>query len=308
MSRPSLQPGTHGKFSVAGTRPALRSRGEFVAHARVRPADGGKVQLVRRFGATKDEALDALRTAIEERIGETTEQPTALVNAEVALHTANAVLAVDLSNVPLTRVTQFIVGWCRAAFAQSRVIAHLTLNGMSSAAGPNRRLFSELAIRLQWLRDLPRDVRPSAVDEILEMARESKRGTHKHLRDMGWDVGFDPTEMDAFVLSSAEGALKDQARKFASAAHATEVKNGPVFAMWREDSYLAHPTGPLAGDYAPAIDDEVLGSGEPLELDPDLTGHRDISLLIIATTGALLTDEGVESEAVERMTSAFFSV
>lgn len=68
VSRPSLQPGTHGKLSVAGTRPALRSRGEFVAHARVRPADGGKVQLVRRFGATKDEALAELHSALAERI------------------------------------------------------------------------------------------------------------------------------------------------------------------------------------------------------------------------------------------------
>lgn len=232
----------------------------------------------------------------------------ASLNADAALRTADAVLAVDLRDIPLTRVTQFIVGWCRAAFAQSRVIGHLTLNGMSSAAAPNRRLFSELAIRLQWLRDLPREVRPNAVDEILEMARESKHGTHKHLRDMGWDVGFDSTEMDAFVLSSAEGTVKGQARKFASAAHVTEVMNGPVFAMWREDSYLAHATGPRAGDYAPVIGDEVLGSDVPSELDSDLTGHRDISMLVIMTTGALLTDEGVESGAVERLTGAFFSV
>lgn len=75
VPRPSLQPGTHGKLSVAGTRPALRSRGAFVAHTRVRPTDGGEVQLVRRFGASRDEALDALRAAIEKRIGAVIEQP-----------------------------------------------------------------------------------------------------------------------------------------------------------------------------------------------------------------------------------------
>lgn len=47
----------------------MRSRGAFVAHARVRPRDGGDVQVVRRFGVTENEALDALRAAIIERIG-----------------------------------------------------------------------------------------------------------------------------------------------------------------------------------------------------------------------------------------------
>lgn len=246
-------------------------------------------------------------TAKAER-GTAKKRSEASLNAEAALRTADAVLAVDLSDVPLTRVTQFVVGWCRAAFAQSRVIAHLTLHGMPSAAAPNRRLFSELAIRLQWLRDLPTDVRPGAVDEILEMARESKRGTHKHLEEMGWPTGFDPTEMDAFILSAAEGKVKDQARKFAAAAHATEVKNGPVFAMWREDSYLAHPTGPLAGEYAPAVDDEMLGMGVPSVLDADMEGHRDISMIIVMMTGSLLTDEGIDDFVVGRLTSAYFSV
>ncbi|WP_427174511.1 hypothetical protein [Arthrobacter sp. 92] len=156
--------------------------------------------------------------------------------------------------------------------------------------------------------DLPKEVRPSAVDEILKVARETRLGTHKHLRDMGWDMEFDPTEMNAFVLADANGDVKNQARKFAPAAHATAVKNGPVFAMWREDSYLAHPTGPLAGEYAPAIDNEILGQGLPSVLDQDLSGHRDISMLVIMTTCSLLTDEGVGDAAVTRLSSAFFLV
>lgn len=236
------------------------------------------------------------------------EQPTVLVNAEWIVRSAEAVLAVDLADVPLTRVTQFIVGWCRAAFAQSQVVGQLAISGTPSASAPNRRLFAELAIRLQWMLDLPKEVRPAAVDEILEVAREAKRGTLNHLRDMGWDVGFDPTEMDAFVLARATGDVKNQARKFTAAAHATEVKNGPVFAMWREDSYLAHPTGPLAGEYAPAIDNEVLGQGLPGVVDHDLAGHRDISMLVIMTTCSLLINEGVGDAAVTRLSGAFFSV
>lgn len=75
VPRPSLRPGTHGKLSVARSRPALRSHGEFVAHARVRPSDGSSVQLVRRFGDTEGKALAGLRAAIEERIGAVAEQP-----------------------------------------------------------------------------------------------------------------------------------------------------------------------------------------------------------------------------------------
>ncbi|MGF4041845.1 hypothetical protein ACX800_08540 [Paenarthrobacter nitroguajacolicus] len=235
------------------------------------------------------------------------ERPTIQVNAESIIRSALAVLAVNLDDVPLTRVSQFIVGWCRAAFAQSHVIGQLAIGGMSSASAPNRRLFAELAIRLQWLLDLPKENRPEAVDEILEVAREAKHGTHKHLRDMGWDVELDPTEMDAFVLAGANGQIKNQARKFAAAAHATEVKNGPVFAMWREDSFLAHPTGPLAGEYAPAIDNKVLGSGLPSVVDLDLDGHRHISMLVIVTACSLLKNEGVGDAAVNRLSSAFFS-
>ncbi|WP_455834248.1 hypothetical protein [Pseudarthrobacter siccitolerans] len=236
------------------------------------------------------------------------ERPTkVLVNAEWIVRSAKAVLAVNLDDVPLTRVTQFIVGWCRAAFAQSQVVGQLAISGSSSASAPNRRLFAELAIRLQWMLDLPKEVRPSAVDEILEIAREAKLGTHKHLRDMGWDVGFDATEMNSFVLAGANGEVKNQARKFAAAAHATDVKNGPVFAMWREDSYLAHPTGPLAGEYAPAIDNEILGQGLPGVLDRDLSGHRDISMLVIMVTCSLLRDEGAGNAPITRLSRAFFS-
>lgn len=75
MPRPQLKPGTHGHIAVAPTTDALRSRGAFVAHARVRPLDGGDVQVVRRFGATEGDALSALRAAIVERIGAVSGDP-----------------------------------------------------------------------------------------------------------------------------------------------------------------------------------------------------------------------------------------
>lgn len=57
------------------------------------------------------------------------EHPEYLASAKYTLRTANAVLTVDFGEVPVTRVSQFAVGWLRAAFAQSRIIATLTASG-----------------------------------------------------------------------------------------------------------------------------------------------------------------------------------
>lgn len=46
----------------------MRAAGAFVAQAWVRPLDGSEVKLARRFGETEDEALNALREAIETHI------------------------------------------------------------------------------------------------------------------------------------------------------------------------------------------------------------------------------------------------
>jgi hypothetical protein len=54
----------------------MRAAGAFVAQAWVRPLDGSEVKLARRFGETEDEALDALREAIEVHI-KTVSKPSA---------------------------------------------------------------------------------------------------------------------------------------------------------------------------------------------------------------------------------------
>jgi hypothetical protein len=81
--------------------------------------------------------------------------------------TAERMLALDLSNIPLARDSQFIVGWMRAAFDQSRVIAKLTADGLAHAAAPNRRAFSEIAFRLLWLRSLDEKNRAPALDTMI---------------------------------------------------------------------------------------------------------------------------------------------
>lgn len=73
------------------------------------------------------------------------ELPESIRKANCALAATNRTLAADLSGIPLTRVTQFALGWMRAAFDQSRVIATLTKSGVAAAASPNRRPFAEIA-------------------------------------------------------------------------------------------------------------------------------------------------------------------
>lgn len=237
------------------------------------------------------------------------DRPSRLVNADAIRRTADAVLAVEMGDVPATRIRQFAYGWCRAAFAQSRVIADLTSMGMASAASPNRRLFAELTVRIHWLSDMAKDARAGAVDAVLEHGIENTLGTLRHMDQLGWPVEFDISEFESFVLNvTQDNRIKDQARKFAAAAYATGIKNGPLFGMWREESGFSHPTSALAGHNAPLAADGRLGIGEPTVMDPALEAHRDATMLVIIFTTSILLEEGVEESAVQRLTDAYFSV
>ncbi|WP_217584203.1 hypothetical protein [Microbacterium sp. GbtcB4] len=236
-------------------------------------------------------------------------RPLYIVNGGYAARSAKAMLALDLREVALTRVTQFIVGWFRAAFDQSLLIADLTMQGRASAAAPNRRLFAELAVRLHWLNDLPKAERPGAVDAALDWERKNQEKTFEHMRQMGWESEVDLTEMREFVLNvTSNGEVRNQAEKFAAAAHATEVKNAGLYRAWREESSYAHATGFLAGSYAPAEHNRWLGSDRPPVADPDLETHRLTQLFIVAMTYSLLRDEGIDEEVAEKVIGAYMGV
>lgn len=231
-----------------------------------------------------------------------------IANADYARRSAEAVLAVDLGDVPLNRVTQISVGWLRAAFEQSRVIACLTVAGMSSSAAPARRLYAELCIRTHWLHSLPKEDRAGAVDAMLDHERNNTVRTFDHLREMGWDGDVDLTEMNEFVLNVTDnGRVRNQAQKFAAAAHATDVKNTGLFRAWREESSYAHASGYLAGAFAPMVNNR-LGTGAPPVLDPDLEAHRMVQLFIVIVAYRLLVDEGTSESAATRALDAFLAV
>lgn len=233
--------------------------------------------------------------------------PSYLKNAGFVGHVADAVLAIDFGDVVLkNRVPQVILGLCRAAAAQSKVVALLTREGSAASGAPNRRLVLEAAIRLLWLAGLSRDERQQAVDIMLEKDRKDTNTTLEYLGSLGQSVDFDPTEMNEFELvAPTKGPLQEQARKLDAAVRAQEAEPWSIYAMWREETKLAHPSGTLAGHYAPTFDDSHLSRGVPSPMDPDLEAHQLIQFMIVMTTRDLLIQEGIAPDIANRLTRAF---
>lgn len=237
-------------------------------------------------------------------------RPARIANAEMLTRSAEAVLNVDLSDLAFpNRTSQVVVGLCRAAFAQSKIIAMLANANLLSAAAPNRRLVLEIALRLHWLQGLSRGERRTAVDTMLAKDRQDMNRLLEYLRDEGHEVDFDPTEMDAFQLDEeTKGAIHQQATRLNAAVRSTEVKPWSIYSMWLGETQLAHASGNLAGKYAPTHDDLHLSSGVPDPMDPDLEAHRILQEHIVVTTSYLLADEGLPEEFALRIQAAFYAV
>lgn len=231
-----------------------------------------------------------------------------VLNAEAVDRSADAVLRVEVNDYRFrNRVAQVAVGLCRAAFAQSKVIANLARADLLSAAAPNRRLVLEIALRLNWLGGLSSPERRKAVDTMLAKDRDDTNRLVKRLRADGHDVGLDVDEMNAFELDAAtSGQLHQQATRLHPAVEASEVNPGIIYSMWLEETESTHASGALAGQYAPTHDDLHMASGSPSPMDPDLEAHRIVQSLIVMTTCRILVDEGFPEEVANRMALAYF--
>jgi len=159
------------------------------------------------------------------------ERPAYLANANYALRSADAVLSVDLSAVPLTLVNQFAVGWMRAAFEQSRVIANLTAAGKGHVAAPNRRTLWELSLRLHWLADMPQSKREPAANAMLAHERSTVAKTDKHMRDMGVESDIDIAAMNDFILNVSEDPKVTR-----------RLEGGSIRSIWSSRSPSANPS------------------------------------------------------------------
>lgn len=222
-------------------------------------------------------------------------------NADYAIAAARRVLSADLMSIPLTRVTQFVIGWMRAAFDQSLVIATLTKGNLARAASPNRRLFVEVMVRLQWLHTVKQGDRVGAVDAMIDNERELTKTALKHLADMGFESQRDLSDMRDLVLNAADGTVKNQARQFLAAAKSTDgLSVGPYYA-WREETQNAHASGAMAVAYAPAVE----GEGYPSVADPDLTVHVYVLMALVGLAYRLLVEEGVEPSVAQVVIDAF---
>lgn len=235
------------------------------------------------------------------------ERPAILVNAAFAKASAERVLAVDLSAVPVTRATIFIVGWLRNVFEQSRTIAVLAEAGLSHTAASNRRSFAETIVRLQWLHDLPKAERAKAIDAMLDHEVELTKKAFDHIREMGYDSSVDLSEMDEMVTDAAQGDVKNQARQFLAAAKSTQGQSVGLFYAWREESQYSHASGALAAAYANPRDGRMGTTGKPPVADPDLEAHRLATFLAAFLVGRLLIDEGVPDELAQAPALAFFN-
>lgn len=237
-------------------------------------------------------------------------RPEYILNAERINRLAKVVLALDMSDLVLrNRVPQFAIGLCRAAFAQSEVVAMLAIAGLAGSSAPNRRLFLEAALRLQWIAELSTDARRQAVDSMLAKDRKDTNTTLDYLSKLGQGVDFDATEMNSFDLDAPDiGSIQEQARKLDAAVKSTEGSAWSIYAMWREETKHAHPSGALAGQYAPTFDDAHISFGEPDPMDPSLEAHLLIQSLIVTNTGRILAQEGASDDVAGRIPTAFFIV
>jgi hypothetical protein len=207
-------------------------------------------------------------------------------------------LALDLSHIPLTRTIQFYIGWMRAAFDQSRVIATLAAGDLDQAAAPNRRAFSEIAFRLLWLRSLDAQSRAKVLDQMIAREKQLTTGFYDTLTEMGIDHGVDLSAMEQVVAEVIDDkALRQQVKAITDAAKAAPITAG-LYSAWREESQYTHATAHLAVAYAPEEPAGSLGRGVPPLHHADLSAHHMICLLVGTLTAELLKEEGVANHAV----------
>ncbi|MGV8857477.1 hypothetical protein [Rhodoglobus sp.] len=236
-------------------------------------------------------------------------RPERIINAEIIGRSADAVLSARIDDVPLSnRTTQVVVGLCRAAFAQDKVLAMLAEADQLSAGAPNRRLVLEVALRLHWLQGVPPSDRGIAVDTMLEKDRQDTNRLLDYLRDAGQEIDFDAAEMNTFVLENAtKGKIHQEVTRLSAAVSSGEVKAWSTYSMWLAETPFSHASANLAGKYAPSDDNRRMSRGVPDPADEDLKAHRLIQLQIIMATGFLLSDEDVPDEFAGRFAKAFFA-
>lgn len=217
-------------------------------------------------------------------------------------------LALELPDVPLTRANQFVVGWMRAAYDQSRVIAKLTSEGLQHAAAPNRRAFAEIALRLLWLRSLDQTKRAPALDTMIANEKLLTTGFYATLKEMGFDHEVDLSDMEQIIVDAIDDrGVRQQVKAVTDAAKAAPITIG-LYSAWREETQYTHATAHLAVAYAPERPADKLGMAQPPAQHGDLDSHHMVCLLVATVTTELLKEAGVDPDAVWPIMSTAWNV
>lgn len=212
----------------------------------------------------------------------------------------------DFAAAPETRVTQFAIGWMRAAFAQIAAIVQLSTQGLDYAAAPNRRSYIEIVLRFQWLHELALTDRQGALDAMVEDEKRQATNHEVHLAAMGVENVTDFTDLQAVVTAATDNAvIRKQASNFTEAAKATTDAAG-LYRAWREETQNTHATGGLAVSYAP-ITAGLFGFGRPFVADPDFDSLTLTAFGVIAFAVRILLDEGTPQEVIDALFDAFFN-
>lgn len=213
--------------------------------------------------------------------------------------TADRMLALDLSYIPAAYDSQFIIGWMRAAYEQSKVIATLTSQGLAHAAAPNRRAFVEIAFRLLWLRTLNVEQRGPALEAMVANEKRLTKNFFKTAKEMGYEYEFDLSAMDEVIAEmTADKKLNQQVQVLTEAAKATPITLG-LFTAWREETQYTHATGHLAVAYAPKTEDDRVARDVPPTQHGDLDTHHLVTFLVGTLVAELLKEAGLPQKAVE---------
>lgn len=229
------------------------------------------------------------------------EDRTLEINRHVILRIAEEVATTDVDQIPVTRVTQAALGWMKAALHQAQIIATLASTDLSYGCGPNRRLFVELALRLQWLDSLEPTKRSAAIDAMIDHQIDLDKKGADHIRGMGLaDYQPDTEGRDDLVLNPAQGSLKAQARSFLPAAQSEDGQGFGLYTAWHSETQYSHATVLLAAAYTPSSG----GSSRPPITDVSLDTHLLAVAHVVVAAHDLLVTEGVSAAKAQALITA----
>ncbi len=222
------------------------------------------------------------------------------------IHAADSVMAVPMNDLQTEiTVAKTIVGICRAAFSQSKVVALLSQKGMLHAASPNQRLLFECYLRLQWLSSIESAERPEAIKNLNNKDHADLEKTWKFFADRGTDLS--PDEAIKNKACPAEKAkIPRQVTDLRNAVETMDTHDSnSYYVSWRLATKLSHPTSILACAYGPS--ENNLHWIEPETSLSDLGICWKTQINITLTVASILIDEGNDPEIAWRFFEALQS-